>query len=89
LGILEYANGGDPQTIVSLPRYHHQFLPDYVQYEEDALSELEIGNLQQLGHQLKQTSWRYGNMQAVMWDKQQNKMSAASDPRVGGLAEVR
>jgi len=89
LGILEFANGGELQSIVSLPRYHHQFLPDHIQYEEDALSADEIDNLQQRGHELKQTSWRYGNMQAVMWNKQQNKLSAASDPRVGGRAEVR
>lgn len=89
LGILDFANGGDPQSIVSLPRYHHQFLPDQIQYEEDALSAGEIDNLQQRGHQLKQTGWRYGNMQAVMWNKKENKLSAASDPRVGGHAEVR
>ncbi|WP_455200732.1 gamma-glutamyltransferase [Kaarinaea lacus] len=89
LGILEFANGGDPQSIVSLHRYHHQFLPDHIQYEEDALSADEIDNLQQRGHRLKQTGGRYGNMQAVMWNKRKNILSAASDPRVGGHAEVR
>ena len=89
LGILDFANGGDPASIVSLPRFHHQFLPDHIQYEENALTEDEIKQLQARGHQLKQTGWRYGNMQAVMWDKQQNSLSAASDPRVGGHAEVR
>ena len=89
LGILEFANGGDPQSIVKLPRYHHQFLPDHIQYEEDALSDDEIDKLQGKGHQLKQTGWRYGNMQAVMWNKRENKLSAASDPRVGGYAEVK
>ena len=89
LGILDYANGGRPDSIVSLPRFHHQFLPDVIQYEEGALSGHEIELLQQMGHQLKQTSWRYGNMQAVMWDKQENKLFAASDPRVGGAAKVK
>ena len=89
LGILDYGNGGRPDSIVSLPRYHHQFLPDVIQYEEGAMSEHEIESLQQMGHQLKQTSWRYGNMQAVMWDKQENKLFAASDPRVAGAAEVK
>jgi gamma-glutamyltranspeptidase/glutathione hydrolase len=89
LGILNYTNGGDPASIVSLPRFHHQFLPDHIQYEEGAFSSAEIEQLQARGHELKQTSWRYGNMQAVMWDKQSNDLSAASDPRVGGYAEVK
>ena len=89
LGILEYANGGSPGSIVGLPRYHHQFLPDHIQYEEGALSKEEVKALEDRGHQLKQTSWRYGNMQAVMWDKTANKLSAASDPRVEGSAIVK
>ncbi|MCI0506088.1 MAG: gamma-glutamyltransferase [Gammaproteobacteria bacterium] len=89
LGILEFANGGTPETIVSLPRFHHQFLPDHIQYEEGTLSADEIEQLQARGHQLNQTSWRYGNMQAVMWDKVKNELSAASDPRMGGRAEVK
>ncbi|WP_455208288.1 gamma-glutamyltransferase [Kaarinaea lacus] len=89
LGILNYANGGNPESIVILPRYHHQFLPDHIQYEDGALSTEEVDQLQFLGHQLKQTSRSYGNMQAVMWDKEKNKLFASSDPRVGGRAEVR
>jgi len=89
LGILDFAKGGNPQSIVSLPRFHHQFLPDQIQYEEDALPDDELAQLQARGHLLQQTAWRYGNMQAVMWDKQQNSLSAASDPRVAGHAEVR
>ena len=89
LGILDYTNGGDPASIVSLPRFHHQFLPDHIQYEEGAFSSAKMEQLQARGHELKQTGWRYGNMQAVMWDKQSNELSAASDPRVGGYAEVK
>jgi gamma-glutamyltranspeptidase/glutathione hydrolase len=89
LGILDYAHGGRPASMVSRPRFHHQFLPDVIQYEEGALSERELQALEQRGYQLKQTGWRYGNMQAVMWDKQANKLFAASDPRVNGSAKVR
>jgi len=89
LGILEYANGGNVMSIVSLPRYHHQFLPDQIQYEQGALSDTELRSLEMRGHSLKQTAWHYGNMQAVMWDKKSNKVSAASDPRVEGKASVK
>jgi len=89
LGILDYANGGDPASIVSLPRFHHQYLPDVIQYEENAFTADETRLLENLGHHLKQTGRRYGNMQAVMWNKQNNKLSAASDPRGEGYSEVR
>ena len=88
LGILEYSDGGDVSSIVGLPRFHHQFLPDHIQYENGALSAQETESLEDRGHSLEQTSWRYGNMQAVMWDKKANKLSAASDPRVEGHAAV-
>jgi gamma-glutamyltranspeptidase/glutathione hydrolase len=89
LGILDYASSGEPSSIVGLSRFHHQFLLDQIEFEESAFSDDQLAQLQALGHQLKQTGWRYGNMQAVMWDKQKNELSAASDPRVNGYAEVR
>jgi gamma-glutamyltranspeptidase len=30
----------------------------------------------------------YGNMQAVFWDRQNKRVTAASDPRGGGQARV-
>ena len=89
LATLDYFNGGTPETMVSLPRYHHQYLPDVVQYEQGALSQQDIKALSAMGHQFKQVGWAYGNMQVVVWDRQQNKVSAASDPRHSGQAEVK
>jgi len=88
LGILDIAAGNGPESWVSLPRYHHQFLPDQISYEEDALTPEEIAALQKIGHHLKPSGRKYGNMQAVLWDRQQNRVSAASDPRGEGLAEL-
>ncbi|MGD8591518.1 MAG: gamma-glutamyltransferase [Gammaproteobacteria bacterium] len=89
LAILDYANGGTPHSMVSLPRFHHQYLPDVIQYEKGAFSDKEIKALQAEGHTLEQTRWAYGNMQAVMWLRHENKVLAASDPRVIGKAEVK
>jgi gamma-glutamyltranspeptidase/glutathione hydrolase len=89
LATLNYFSGGTPETMVSLPRFHHQYLPDEVQYEEGALSEQDIAALTAMGHELKQIGRAYGNMQAVVWDRQQNKVMAASDPRHNGRAEVK
>lgn len=89
LASLEYHHGGSAESMVKLPRYHHQYLPDEVQFEEGALSDEEIADLSGLGHEFKQVGWAYGNMQVVVWDKKNDKVMAASDPRHSGQAAVR
>ena len=89
LGVLDFSQGHGPNSWVSIGRYHHQYLPDVVEYEPDALNEEEIQGLSRLGHHFKQTPARYGDMQALLWDKKKHQLSAASDPRGEGQAEVR
>lgn len=89
LAILDYAQGGTPDSMVSLPRFHHQYLPDVIQYEEGAFNQDEIAALEAEGYKFEQTRWAYGNMQAVVWLRKENKVLAASDPRVIGKAEVK
>ncbi|QKT03133.1 gamma-glutamyltransferase [Ectothiorhodospiraceae bacterium 2226] len=85
LATLDFAQGvADPQAWVSRPRYHHQYLPDAIEHEPDALVE-EGAGLQALGHTLSQVR-PYGNMQAVLWDRVREEVSAASDPRGEGGA---
>jgi gamma-glutamyltranspeptidase / glutathione hydrolase len=88
LGVLDFADQNKPQSWVSLPRYHHQYLPDEVQYEKNGMSVREQLSLKKLGHSLKEKSRRYGNMQAILWDKKEKKVYAASDPRGEGEAKV-
>jgi gamma-glutamyltranspeptidase/glutathione hydrolase len=87
LGALDFFNGGDAKSIVSLPRYHQQYLPDYVGYEDGALSDADLAGLQKMGYTMKDQG-RWGNMQAITWDYKTGKVSAASDPRGIGTAEV-
>lgn len=89
LATLEFARGGDAQAIVTLPRFHHQYLPDVVHAEPAALSEEMVRALEDLGHQIERLEGEYGNMQAVVWDRAQGEVSAASDPRGIGKAIVR
>ena len=89
LAVLDFAQGGDPASWVSVKRYHHQYMPDTVSYEPDAFSEGEVSRLVAFGHTLKQRDAPYGNMQAVLWDRKLDKVLAASDPRGNGLAQVR
>ena len=73
---------------VALPRIHHQYLPDRIQFEPAALSQAAQDDLQLRGHTLQALSERYGNMQAVFWDRRTGQVSAASDPRGIGQAGI-
>ncbi len=88
LGILDFADGKLPASWVSVPRYHHQYLPDEVQFELNGLSSAEQKQLKNKGHTLNEKNRQYGNMQAVMYWKQKSLKFAASDPRGEGAAEV-
>lgn len=88
LGILEMAEGKGPKQWVDRPRFHHQYLPDVIQFEQDALSKSLQQQLVSMGHPLKLLDRQYGNMQAVLWNKQNGKVEAASDPRGGGSSRV-
>lgn len=89
LSILEMAQGGEPQAWVTRPRFHHQFLPDEVQFEPDALADSVREQLAKMGHTLSSAEQTFGNMQAVFWNRRTGEVSAASDPRGSGRAEIR
>ena len=88
LGILDFVDGYLPNSWVSVSRYHHQYLPDEVQFEKGGLGYLQQRALEKRGHVLKEKNRRYGNMQAILWDKKINQVFAASDPRGEGKAVV-
>lgn len=88
-GILATIEGKSAEHVVNLPRYHHQYLPDIIQYEPGAFNKNTIKTLEQLGHVLKPLENTYGNMHVVIWDKNENKVTAASDKRGEGLAVVK
>ncbi|MCK5639314.1 MAG: gamma-glutamyltransferase, partial [Gammaproteobacteria bacterium] len=88
LGILDFAAGNKVESWVSLPRFHHQYLPDTVFHEADAFTAEQVQALELRGHTLKASDNTWGNMQAILWDKKYNEVKAASDPRVEGSAQV-
>lgn len=87
-GLLAVINGKSAQEVVAQPRYHHQYLPDVIQFEPGALTADEQAELQFLGHALRELDSTYGNMQVVIMDKKNNQVTAASDPRGEGTAIV-
>jgi len=86
LSILDYVDGGAPniERLVSAPRYHHQFLPDGIEYEPGAFLPAWIDALQARGHSLKEGRRRWGNMQAVYVDRATGEARGYNDPRGGG-----
>jgi gamma-glutamyltranspeptidase/glutathione hydrolase len=88
LGILDMADGALPQSWVSRPRFHHQYLPDVVQYETNAFDVDLVDTLQSMGHTLQALDTDYGNMQAIYHDRKNGQVFAASDPRGVGLSAV-
>ncbi len=90
LGILDFLEGNGPESWVSLPRFHHQYLPDEISAERDALTAEQTTGLEARGHAVSVRDRPWGNMHAVMWDRLTNTLSAAHDPRLkSGGAEVR
>ncbi|WP_455198977.1 gamma-glutamyltransferase [Kaarinaea lacus] len=87
--IVAFQQGKSAEEIVALPRFHHQYLPDEIQFEPGALSEEIRSGLELMGHNLKERNSTYGNMQIIVHDDIQSKTTAASDPRGVGVASVR
>ena len=88
LALLDFAKGHGPESWVQVPRFHHQFMPDVIEFEKSALSDAELIGLLALGHQLKLVPLAYGDMQAVQLNKVTKVLSAASDKRGEGRAIV-
>ncbi len=89
LGLLDFIDGHGPDSWVSLPRFHHQYLPDQISIEPDSMSAEDVAALEALGHKVQEGRRAWGNMHGVMWDMEANQMEAAHDPRwSSGGAEV-
>ena len=89
LATLEFLHGGDAMALVERPRFHHQYLPDLIEFEPEAWNEARAAELSARGHEVVRNERSWGNMQAVIWHRDTGTVQAASDPRGGGLAEVR
>jgi len=88
LGTLSFAAGEPVERWVATPRYHHQYLPDEVLFEPDAFDAPLRSALEARGHRLTLSNRDYGNMHAILWDQRTHTVTAASDPRGEGEADV-
>ena len=86
LSILNWIEGMTVENIVAAPRFHHQYLPDRVEYELSAFNNQELSELESLGHQLQPTQSAYGNLNILSWLFDENNVHGAADPR--GIGSV-
>lgn len=90
IGVLGYDAGLDAQAVAAAPRIHHQWLPDAIEIEKDALDAATVKQLRAMGHTVivpgePQTAQRssdaWGNLQTVEWNRAQGTLSGGTDPR--------
>ena len=88
LGVMEFERGANAKQMVSLKRFHHQYRPDHIQLEPNALTQKQKDELVFMGHELKQLKNAYGNMHVIIWNKNSGQVDAASDARGIGKAQM-
>ncbi|MDZ8134871.1 MAG: gamma-glutamyltransferase [Nostoc sp. DedQUE04] len=80
LNVLEY--NMDVGAAISVPRIHHQWLPDELRVESWGLDALTLQDLRRRGHKIKETTpWGNGNAIAITSD---GILEGAADPRGEG-----
>jgi gamma-glutamyltranspeptidase/glutathione hydrolase len=82
LNVLEYKM--DVGAAVSVPRIHHQWLPDVLLVQSWGLDALTLQDLRRRGHKIKETApWGNANAIAVT---ENDTLEGTADPRGEGLA---
>ena len=82
--------GMNAQEAVDAPRFHHQWLPDRIDYEKFGLSPDTVKALQQRGQTLREGNGQ-GVAQVIIYDSKSNTLEGGSDRRAadGGAVGVR
>jgi gamma-glutamyltranspeptidase/glutathione hydrolase len=85
---LAWYEGADAASMVTDKRFHHQYWPDVVNFEDGAFTADELAGLTEMGHELKPSRRPFGNMNVVTWDYATGEVRSATDPRGEGEARV-
>jgi gamma-glutamyltranspeptidase/glutathione hydrolase len=87
LNAIDY--GMSAQTVVDMPRFHHQWLPDRIVFERWGLSPDTQKLLREMGHDLRETTAQ-GVAEVVMVNARENLLEGAADRRApdGGAVGV-
>ena len=79
--------GMNVQQAIDAPRFHHQWLPDRIQYERFGLSPDTIDLLKAKGHQLHEIDSQ-GVAQAIVYNADENVLEGGTDRRVPDGAAI-
>ncbi|GAA4867011.1 gamma-glutamyltransferase [Luteimonas vadosa] len=82
LAMLGIEIGLDPQAIVDLPRFHHQYLPDEISAEPGVFSAETAAALEGMGYDIKASAAPWSSfVHIVDWDRRANVLRGGADPR--------
>jgi gamma-glutamyltranspeptidase/glutathione hydrolase len=73
------------QQAIDAPRFHHQWLPDEIYWEEHEFNKDTRGALERLGHKFRERPGALGDAHGIMVDPGTGVRMGASDPRLGGV----
>ena len=68
------------QEAVNAPRFHHQWLPDVLSTEKDALAPATVSALEAMGYRIR-AAGSQGTAHSIMIDPKTGKRYGAADPR--------
>ena len=85
IDVVDY--GMNAQEAVDAPRFHHQWLPDKIQYEKYGFSPDTIAELQRRGHTLQEIK-EQGTAQVIVYNAKDDVVEGGSDRRVADGAAV-
>jgi gamma-glutamyltranspeptidase/glutathione hydrolase len=74
--------GMNIQDAVDFPRFHHQWLPDRIDFEKNGISPDTLALLKQRGHATEESSFSQGVAQGIVWNKAERVLEGATDRRV-------
>ena len=80
LNVIEF--GMNIQDAVDFPRFHHQWLPDRIEFEKNGISPDTLVLLNQRGHATGDNPFGQGVAQGIVWNKADKLLEGATDRRV-------
>ncbi len=83
LNVIDF--GMNIQTAIDMPRFHHQWMPDQIDYEPFGMSEDVKNSLVETGHKLGRLRF-LGRAEGIIIDNKNGIFWGASDPRGYGKA---
>ena len=76
-----YEFGMDIQSAINAPRFHHQWLPEKIEFENGVFDEVSMKKLQEKGYDIKQDYVRViGRVDAILISKN-GVITTGADPR--------